>query len=407
MKILQLSKKFPYPVKDGESLAIANLSKAFAAQGCSVSLLAMNTHKHWVDTHSLPAGLDFYSRIETVTVDNRIKPLQALRNLFCNTSYHIERFIEPRFSEALTAILQKEPFDVVQLETLYLAPYIPVIRRYSDALIAMRAHNVEHEIWERVAVNSPLLKRCYLQHITPRLKAYETAQLNQYDLMVAISARDLAQFQAMGLQKPGVIAPIGIDCRGYQPDRSSFTRPLSLSFIGSLDWMPNLEGLRWFLDQVWKPLLSRRFPSLELHIAGRNTPAWLTNLRLPGVQVHGEVPSAPDFINRHSAMVVPLLSGGGMRAKALEGMALGKVVLSTAMGMEGIDAVDKEHCLVADTPEAFAQAIAWCAQQGPQLESLGARARALCEQRYDNIAIAHTLADTYRLQLNRQHALVS
>ncbi len=407
MKILQLSKKFPYPVKDGESLAIANLSKAFAELGCSVSLLAMNTRKHWVDTRHLSPTLDFYSRMETVMVDNRIKPLQALRNLFCSTSYHIERFIEPRFSEALVGILQKEPFDVVQLETLYLAPYIPVIRRHSNALIAMRAHNVEHEIWERVAVNSPPLKRRYLQHITPRLKAYETAHLNQYDLMVSISARDLTHFQAMGLQKPGVIAPIGVDCRAYEPDRTSFTRPLSLSFIGSLDWMPNVEGLRWFLDQVWKPLLSRRFPSLELHIAGRNTPAWLTNLRLPGVQVHGEVPSAPEFINRHSVMVVPLLSGGGMRAKALEGMALGKVVLSTTLGMEGIDAVDREHCLVADSPEAFDQAITWCTQQGHQLERLGERARALCEQRYDNIAIAHALADTYRRQLDRQHALVS
>lgn len=407
MKILQLSKKFPYPVKDGESLAIANLSKAFAELGCSVSLLAMNTRKHWVDTHSLPPSLDYYSHIETVMVDNRIKPLQAFRNLFCNTSYHIERFIEPRFAETLAGILQKESFDVVQLETLYLAPYIPVIRRHSDALVAMRAHNVEHEIWERVAVNSPLLKRRYLQHITPRLKAYETAQLNHYDLMVSISARDLAHFHALGLQKPGVIAPIGIDCRVYEPDRSSFTRPLSLSFIGSLDWMPNVEGLRWFLDQVWKPLLSRRFPDLELHIAGRNTPAWLTNLRLPGVHVHGEVPSAPDFINRHSVMVVPLLSGGGMRAKALEGMALGKVVLSTTLGMEGIDAMDKEHCLVADTPEAFLQAITWCMQQGPRLQPLGERARILCEQRYDNIAIAHALADTYRRQLNRQHALVS
>jgi glycosyltransferase involved in cell wall biosynthesis len=111
------------------------------------------------------------------------------------------------------------------------------------------------------------------------------------------------------------------------------------------------------------------------------------------------VPSSPDFINGHSVMVVPLLSGGGMRAKILEGMAVGKVVLSTTLGMEGIEARDQKECLLADSPEAFRQAIRWCYDQGPDLARMGRRAQAFCTARYDNLEVGRRLLDTYRQQV--------
>jgi glycosyltransferase involved in cell wall biosynthesis len=405
MRILQLCKKFPYPLKDGESIAITCIAKALHELGCSVDLLAMNTHKHWVDTESLPDHFNHYTRMETVGIDNRIKPFDAFRNLFGSQSYHIERFIDSNFATALERLLQQHQYDVVQLETLYLAPYIPVIRKHSSALVAMRAHNVEHEIWERIAANSPPLKRWYLQRITPRLKAYEVAQLNQYDLMVGITRRDVDQFISLGMHIPATVTPIGIDSRAYQPDDSSFHRPLSISFIGSLDWMPNIEGLRWFLYQVWVPLVVPRHPELTFHIAGRNTPAWLKRLQLPRVVVHGEVDQAADFINQHSVMVVPLLSGGGMRAKVLEGMALRKVVLSTPMGMEGIEATHQQECLIATSPSEFADAINWCVAHNDLLAKLGKQGQHFCAQHYDNLETARVLMDVYTTTLGHKPVL--
>jgi len=405
MRILQLCKKFPYPLKDGESIAITCIAKALHELGCSVDLLAMNTQKHWVDTQSLPAHFNHYTRMETVGIDNRIKLFDAFRNLFGSQSYHIERFIDVHFATALERLLQQHQYDVVQLETLYLAPYIPVIRKHSTALVAMRAHNVEHEIWERIAANSPPLKRWYLQRITPRLKAYEVAQLNQYDLMVGITRRDVDQFISLGMHIPATVTPIGIDSRAYQPDDSSFHRPLSISFIGSLDWMPNLEGLRWFLHQVWVPLIAPRHPELTFHIAGRNTPAWLKRLQLPRVVVHGEVDQAADFINQHSVMVVPLLSGGGMRAKVLEGMALRKVVLSTPMGMEGIEATHQQECLIATSPAEFADAVTWCVAHNDALAELGKQGQHFCAQHYDNLETARVLMDVYTTTLGHKPVL--
>jgi hypothetical protein len=396
MKILQLCKKFPYPLKDGEAIACTYLAQAFAALGHDVTLLSMNTSKHFFDTAQLPADFNHYRAVHTVYVDNRIRPLPALLNLFTDRSYHVERFDQPAFAERLAAVLQAERFDVVQLESIYLAPYLPVIRRHAPrALIALRAHNVEFEIWERVAQGSHPLKRWYLERITPRLKRYEVGHLNHYDLVVGIAGRDVEHFRRLGLARPAVVAPIGLDCRAYRPDEASFQRPLSLSFIGSLDWMPNLDGLRWFLDRVWQPLLAPAFPELTFHIAGRNTPSWLRELRLPGVEVHGEVPDAAEFINRHSCMVVPLLSGGGMRAKILEGFALGKVVLSTRLGMEGIPARDRAQALLAEQPEDFLRAVEWCYAQGPRLVELGRRARTFCEAQFDNVEVARQLLQTY------------
>ncbi|MEI6409719.1 MAG: glycosyltransferase family 4 protein [Bacteroidota bacterium] len=395
MKILQLCKKFPYPLKDGEAIAVTYLAKAFAGLGCDVTLFSMNTSKHWFDTADLPPNFSHYANIETVFVDNHIRPWPAFLNLFTDKSYHVDRFDHPGFAEKLAAQLENGHYDVVQLESLYLAPYIPVIRRHSNALIALRAHNVEHEIWERVAENSNPFKKWYLQKITPRLKRYEIARLNDYDLLVGISARDVEHFQRLGLNIPSVVTPIGLDCRDYKPDSSSFKRPLSLSFIGSLDWMPNQEGLKWFLEQVWTPLLSPAFPDLTFHIAGRTAPRWIQQLNIPRVHFHGEVPSAPDFINQHSVMVVPLLSGGGMRAKILEGMAVGKVVLSTTLGMEGISATHRKECLIADQPEDFLKMVQWCYAQGESLQHLGRNAHDLCMEHYDNMEIARRLLDIY------------
>lgn len=369
------------------------LAKAYAALGHEVTLLSMNTSKHWFDVATLPSDFNHYKALHTVYVENHIRPWPALRNLlFSNKSFHVERFESEAFAEKLATLLDTQTYDVVQLESIFLAPYLPVIRRYApQAKVVLRTHNVEHEIWDRVAANASPLKKWYLQRITPRLKAYELEQINHCDLVVGISQRDVDQFKKLGLKTPATVCPIGLDCRDYEPDPSSFQGPLSLSFIGSLDWMPNQEGLRWFLDAVWEPLLAPNFPDLSFHIAGRTAPKWLRELEMERVFFRGEVPSAADFLNQHSVMVVPLLSGGGMRAKILEGMAVGKVVMSTRLGIEGIEAADRQECVLAEGPEEWLEAVRWCYAQGASLGAVGARARVFCEQHFDNETLARNL----------------
>jgi polysaccharide biosynthesis protein PslH len=291
LKILQLTKKFPYPIKDGEAIAIHHLASAYSALGAELTLLSMNTPKHYFDESQLPADFQTYQSIHTVEVDSSVKVIPAFLNLFSSKSYHIERFNSEAYRQKLSKLLQQEQFDIIQMETVFLAPYITTIRELSKAKIVMRAHNVEHEIWERITNNTQFLpKRWYLQLLTRRLARYEKEQLNRYDVLLPITQRDLDRFVILGFRQKSLVVPIGLSEVDYIPDQSSFQRPVSLSFIGSLDWIPNMEGLSWFLNKVW-PLAKAKFPTLQLHIAGRNTPESLYRLQDEQLIIHGEIPS--------------------------------------------------------------------------------------------------------------------
>ncbi len=395
MRILQLCKKFPYPLKDGESIAVTGLSRALSRVGGEITLLAMNTSKHYVEINKIPPELDHYKDIHSVSIDNRIKPWDAFVNLFSEDSYHVSRFVSPSFEKKLIHVLQEEDFDVVQLETLYLAPYIPVIRRHTKASIVMRAHNVEHEIWERVVQNTNFpLKKLYLAHLARKLKRFEVSHLNQYDLLAAISRRDLDRFTELGYANASAVIPIGIDLKDYKPDFRSFRREMSIGFIGSLDWTPNVEGIHWFLDEVWGKV-QRKFGHVKLFIAGRNAPFWLRRIKQKNITFMGEVPNASRFINQHSILVVPLLSGSGMRAKILEAMALGKVVITTTIGLEGIPARHRREVLVADTAQEFVEALKFCHQQNGRLEQMGKRALEFAGRHFDSREIGKQLMEAY------------
>lgn len=399
MQILQLCKKFPYPLKDGESIAVTYLAQGLRQCGHDVTLLAMNTTKHPVEVSSLDDHLAHYKAVHFTILDNEIRPLHAFLNLFSSDSYNISRFENEAYRQKLISILKKQRFDVVQLESLYLTPYIDVIRANSDARIVLRAHNVEHEIWERMSVNEPVaFRRWYFDYSARKLKKYEIDQLSQIDQLLPISPVDELKFRKMGYQGNSMAVPIGLDLSQFEFEEVRAEVPLSVSFIGSLDWMPNIEGLNWFLEAVW-PLLSTIFPRLRLHVAGRNCPDWLKQLSLHNVTVEGEVDDSRKFLHQHPIMVVPLLSGSGMRAKILEAMALGRVVVTTTLGVEGINARDKQDILIADTAEEFIRKFRFCYHHHRHLPSISSNARRTIELNFDHLEIARNVHESFQLQV--------
>ena len=392
MRILQLCKKFPYPPKDGESIAVTYLSRAMAQQGCDITLLSMNTSKHYIDLDKLPDTFNHYSKIYTVPLDNSIKAWDALINLFSKKSFHVSRFESSAFSKKLIEILKDGHFDIIQLETLYLAPYLDIIKKHSNALVVMRAHNVEHEIWERLQKNvRSLPKRWYLKYLTSKLKRFEVNKLNDYDFLVPISDADLIKFRNLGYANGAHTIPIGLDLEQYSPKPLTIDKKISMAFIGSLDWLPNLEGISWFINDIW-PRLSQRFPNLELHIAGRKAPSGFEKHQTKNLFIHGEVSDARDYINDHQIMLVPLLSGSGMRAKILEGMALGRVVISTRLGLEGIEAGVGSDVLVADTADEFIQVMENLMQSKDNFHDISESAINYVSTYFDN----HDLAEDLR-----------
>ncbi len=397
MKILQLCKKFPYPLKDGESIAVTYLSKAMSEQGCNISLLAMNTTKHYTEVEDLPESFNHYTNIYTTALDNQISAFGAFKNLFSKESYHVSRFICDDFKNKLIEVLEKEDFDIVQLETMYLTSYIPIIKKHSKAIVTMRAHNVEFEIWDRISSNTKFLpKKWYLQYLTKKLKRFELDHLNDYDYLIAVSDRDLKEFKKHGYKNGAMASPIGLDIKKYTNKHKNQN---GISFIGALDWLPNLEGLDWFLENVW-PKVHQANPDLQFHIAGRNTPDRILNLNIPQVVVHGEVPDAIDFIDKYPVMVVPLFSGSGMRVKILEGMALSKILVTTSLGKEGIEAKHEEHMLIADQADTFTKNILDAVTLANEGNLIGKNAHEFVLNYYDHSSIAKKLLDKYHTLLS-------
>ncbi len=395
MRILQLCKKFPYPLRDGESIAVTYLSRALSDQGCEVTLLAMNTQKHYTELSSIPDDYDHYKAIHCTEIDNKINPIDAFKNLFSSESYHIKRFISKDYEAKLIELITTNDYDVIQLETLYLTPYIEIIKKHSNAIVAMRSHNIEFEIWERITKNTSFwLKKMYLKHLTKKLKNYELETLNDYDYLIAVSDRDLKKFKKLGYKNGAISTPIGLEMKNYiQIDKPKMI-PNSICFIGAMDWVPNREGLEWFLDNVW-PTFNKLKPEVKFYVAGRNTPQELKSRNIPGVVFMGEVPEAITFINSHPLMVVPLFSGSGTRVKILEGMALCRTIVTTSLGKEGIEGEDGKHFLVADTADSFVKALSYALDNQEVMDAIGKEANQYVLTHYDHGRIAQKLIEKY------------
>jgi glycosyltransferase involved in cell wall biosynthesis len=336
------------------------------------------------------------AEFKLVNVPARISPLSALLNLlFSNKPYNATRFISKTFAEELKKILQENEYDVIQLEGLYVCPYIQVIRENSKAKIIYRAHNIEYEIWSRTAIMAHGFEKYYLRNLSKRIKRFETQILNQYDLLVPITSRDGNILNKLGNTKPSHVSQTGIDSSVLIPNSKNLNHP-TLFHIGSLEWSPNQEGLIWFFENCWDAI-REKYPDLKFYVAGRNAPPWFQKmLNLPNVVFKGEVADAYEFINSKSIMVVPLFSGSGMRIKIIEGMALGKPIVTTPVGTEGISTTSGENIIVVTDAEGFVQSISDLIENRDFFDKISKNAIEFIHENFDNLSSAGALIEFYK-----------
>lgn len=400
MRILVLTNRVPYPLHDGGNLAVNNMLEGLLLQGTRVSLLSMNTSRHRVSPEQFPALFTQLEQIETVNIDNRVKPLAALSHLIRGKSYNIARFISTDYKEALMRMLRQHSYDAILMEGLFVTPYIPVIRRYSKAVLCYRQHNVEFEIWDRLArTTANPLKKWYVQHLAEALKQYEIKHLNDYDLIAAISPVDADHYRDLGCTIPIETIPYALSAAQIR-EQDQVPVPLSLYHIGAMDWQPNVDGMLWFLEQVW-PLVLQKVPDARLHLAGRNMPDSFYNSRWPQVSIAGMVPDAHAFEEDKSILIVPIHSGGGIRVKILQSMAKGKAVITTSVGLQGIESArNGEEVFVADSPEAFADQCIALLSNPEQVAAIGHKAFQLIRTYYDLSKVSARL-----VHILRQYAL--
>ena len=391
MNILQICHKPPYPAVDGGCIAIKNISEGLIKESCNIKILTINTIKHPFDINAFPKTFLEQTNVESVFVDTKLNIVDAFSNLVTYDSYNISRFFSPDFNSLLIKTLKKNSYDVILLESLFTTPYIESIRNHSQSKIILRSHNLEHIIWERLAkeTTNPA-KKIYLNLLSNQLKSYEIEVLNQLDGIAAISKDDELKYNNFNRAPKTITIPFGINVLNYNNETNNRNKNLKFFHLGAMDWKPNLEAVGWLLKEIWPKILQKN-PNAELHLAGKNMPKWLIDKKDVNVFNHGNVKNANEFIRKYDIMIVPILSAGGIRVKIIEGMALGKTIISTKIGAEGLNYNNNENILIANTPSEFADQSLRLTQNVEEISRIGNNARSHVLENYDQKVISKKL----------------
>jgi glycosyltransferase involved in cell wall biosynthesis len=394
MRILQICNKPPFPAVDGGAIAMNNVTHGLISKGCTVNVLTITTQKHKIST--LPKSYIDKTKFQSVFIDTTIKAKDAFFNLFSKKSYNVERFISDDFSKKLAEILKEEDtFDFIIIESLFVTPYIETIKKYTKAKIILRAHNVEHKIWERISANTTnIVKKKYIDLLAKRMKNYEISIFNKLDAICAMTNVDVESFKELGFKKNIASIPTG-----YILDELKIVKKpvddFSVFHLASMDWLPNTEGVDWFIKNVWSNV-NKTVPKAHLFLAGREMPQSYYELNNKSITTIGPVKSAKEFFLSKHIMVVPILSGSGMRIKIIEGMAIGKVIISTTIGAEGINCTNNKNILIADSPKAFSAAIIKCLNDKSFCEDISKNAKALIIEQYSNESISSKMMEFFK-----------
>jgi glycosyltransferase involved in cell wall biosynthesis len=388
MNILLLCNKFPYPAHDGSAQAILHTLKALFEAGHQVTVLALNTVKHPGNPNQLPTELQQWARWVAVEADTTPHWTGALRNLASNQSYVASRFDLPAYRKALLHLLKEASYDIVQLEGLFMGHYLPELKGITTVL---RAHNVEHRIWKQQALRTANpLKRAYLGLQWRRLARWEKRISRSVNGVLAISEEDRQWFEPLQPRTTAIGIPFDPQMV-FQP----IGGPPQFHYLASFDWIPNREGLVWFLEQVW-PKYLEQVPEAEFHLAGRGLPSNLLTQLPRGVCYHGVVEDPLAFSAAHGALVVPLWVGSGLRIKVGQALAWGIPIVSTSIGVEGYALAHGREFLRADTPEEWLMSMVQLGENQPLQAQMSKAAVAYAQKHLTSAAHGAAIGAFYQ-----------
>lgn len=390
MKILVVGSRIPWPLHDGGAIATYQLLKELSGQGADVVYFSFNTQKHFVNRATIDKQFSF-CRVVDMPLNANPTLTGAIYALLTGKNYNISRFDDDKAKANLRELLSKETFDVVQLEGLYTAPFLEVVKS-AGIPVVLRQHNAEFQIWERLASkNRNPLKRLYLKLLASQLRRYEIRVLNKVNAVLPITPVDQNLFHSLAPGKPMYLLPVGMN--NQSKSKSEFNTN-AFFHLGSMEWIPNVEAVKWLIDEVW-PAVKLAIPSAELHIAGKglqkNDPRFSGN----GIHVHGEIDNAQRFMQSHGVMLVPVFAAGGIRVKMLEAFNDGIPVISTTVGVQGIPGNHEKELLLADSSHDFAAAMIRLRADPHLRESLTNHARLLIQKHYDTRTLISGLLTFY------------
>lgn len=392
MKILLLSQVLPHPPDSGPKVKTWNLLR-FLAQHHEVTLISFVRGEGPESTQELQK---YCRRVHTIPMKRAWpRDLWALvRSLATSQPWMMLRDDRRAMRDKVREISGQGGFDVVYADQLNMCQYARLV---SGGVRVFDAHNALWLLYRRVAATlKPGAKRWLLKRDEALLKRYEARVCQDFDVTTAVSIEDKhALEEAIGKTSGIVVIPIGVDTQEMSPIRAS-SIPTSqiptsqipsrdrVTYVGTMFWPPNVDGVLWFRREIW-PLVRRRRPDAELDIIGARPPGAVTRLAstADGVHIAGYVADLQERLAACGVFVVPLRAGGGMRVKILEALSRGLPIVSTSVGCEGIHVTHEKDILIADTPEEFAEATVRILSDLDLRRRLAENGRRLVEEEYD------------------------
>lgn len=406
MKILWLSHLIPYPPKGGVLQRAYHLLNEVSKYN-DVDLLAFhqpNLMRPLFDSledgvaESKSALSSFCNSVEFIQIDSERQQFGqhrlAFKSLVTSDPYTINWLKSSAFTSALKKLLQVNDYDLVHLDTISFQPYFKYVKHLATVL---DHHNIEsHMLLRRAEKESNTFKKWYFRQEGKRLEKFEKQLCSQVSLNVTCSEMDRQRLLEV---VPGCHAeevPNGVDIEYFKPD-NTVEQTKSLIFIGTLDWYPNIEAVRFIAYEIW-PLLKKAIPDISLDIIGAGPPADIVELsqKDESFRVHGFVDDILPYLDRASVYVCPIMDGGGTKLKILDALAMGKAIVAHEIACEGINVVDGKNVVFAQTAEAYVVAILSLIKNKNLRLAMGKVARSLIEDEYAYEKVGKKLSDLYQ-----------
>jgi polysaccharide biosynthesis protein PslH len=387
MRVLQFAPRTCWPLDTGAKLRNYHLARVLAERA-SVTLLALSDQDQPAISHESP-----YEQVIPVAREAAYTFSKVVRGAVGPTPLPVLNYTTEQMKRTLARILNAKDFDIVQVESIHLMSYLPIIRAAPKRPLAICDwHNIESELMRRYGEReSSPLRRAYARRTARLMSDLERKATHDFDAHVVVSARDAERLRALNSHARIFVVENGVDAvyySDYQIEKAeaaqSAAKPKNrIVFVGSMDYHANIDGALNFAREVW-PQVRERQPSLVFTIVGRDPPPEVRELaRMPGIEVTGTVADVRPYYREALAAVVPLNVGGGSRLKILEAMAAGTPVVSTTLGAEGLEVRSGENILIADRKEQLVAAILSLVENESQRRGLQAGGRALISDRYD------------------------
>jgi sugar transferase (PEP-CTERM/EpsH1 system associated) len=404
LKILYFCPQRVWPLTGGALLRNFHLANALAAR-CQVTLLQLTQTADKADTRWPPTH---FRNILTFERGTAYTPLKILNGLLGPMPLPVLNYASDNVSAKLAALLAEQSFDAVQLESVHLLSYLDVILRTprSPAVVS-DWHNVESELMARYAARTGNWgKRVVAYRTAHLLERSEQRLLSKAAAHLVVSEREKQLLKRRSPEAEIYVVPNGVDTAAFgitaQQRSASTRRRNTLLYVGSMDYHANVDAVVWFVREIW-PVVASEFPDLGFTIVGRNPGPQVRALASHNVHVTGSVDDVRPSYLSGEAIVVPLRVGSGTRLKILEAMAAGVPVVSTALGAEGLDAIDGVHLLIGNSPGEFASALVRLLRDPALAARLVDAGKKLVTERYDWSTFGQRLYEIHSEVYARTH----